>query len=82
MDLGAPEIILIMIVMFFFFGAKKIPDIMKGLGTGLREFRKAARGVQDEMGREIEQAEKSDESSNATHLPAASAKDKQNESQS
>ncbi|MCX6143019.1 MAG: twin-arginine translocase TatA/TatE family subunit [Ignavibacteriales bacterium] len=37
MNLGAPEIILIMIVLFFFFGAHKIPELMKELGTGLRD---------------------------------------------
>jgi sec-independent protein translocase protein TatA len=53
MNLGAPEIILIMVVIFFFFGAKKIPEIMKGLGTGLREFKKAARDVQEEVEKEV-----------------------------
>ena len=63
MNLGAPEIILIMIVMFFFFGANKIPELMKGLGTGLREFKKAARDIQDDIEKDVKQIEtkKSDE---------------------
>jgi sec-independent protein translocase protein TatA len=55
MNLGAPEIILIMIVMFFFFGANKIPELMKGLGTGLREFKKAAREIQDNIEKDVKQ---------------------------
>jgi sec-independent protein translocase protein TatA len=55
MNLGAPEIILIMIVMFFFFGANKIPELMKGLGTGLREFKKAAREIQDDIEKDVKQ---------------------------
>jgi sec-independent protein translocase protein TatA len=55
MNLGAPEIILIMIVMFFFFGANKIPEIMKGLGTGLREFKKASQGITDAIEKEVKQ---------------------------
>ena len=65
MNLGAPEIILIMIVMFFFFGANKIPEMMKGLGTGLREFKKAAREIQDDVEKDVKQIDtkKSDEES-------------------
>ena len=51
-NLGGPEIILILLVVFVFFGAKKIPDIAKGLGDGIREFRKAARDVQSEVEKE------------------------------
>ena len=63
MNLGAPEIILVMIVMFFFFGANKIPELMKGLGTGLREFKKAAREIQDDIEKDVKQidAKKSDD---------------------
>ncbi len=57
MDLGAPEILLIIVVMFFFFGAKKIPEMMRGLGTGLREFRKAAREIQEDVEKEVKQLE-------------------------
>jgi sec-independent protein translocase protein TatA len=55
MNLGAPEIILVMIVVFFFFGANKIPELMKGLGTGLREFKKAAREIQDDIEKDVKQ---------------------------
>jgi sec-independent protein translocase protein TatA len=54
-SLGTGEIILIVLVVLIFFGAKKIPDLAAGLGKGLREFRKAAREVQDEMEKPAEQ---------------------------
>ena len=47
-NLGGPEIILIILVIVVFFGAKKIPNIAKGLGEGIREFRKAIRDGQAE----------------------------------
>ena len=42
-NLGTGEIILILLIVLIFFGAKKIPELAQGLGKGLREFRKAAR---------------------------------------
>ena len=60
-NIGGPEIILILLVVFVFFGAKKIPEIAKGLGEGKREFRKAARDVQTEIEKETNKPdEKSD----------------------
>jgi sec-independent protein translocase protein TatA len=48
-NLGAPEILVIALVVLVLFGAKKIPEFMQGLGKGVREFRKAARDIQDEI---------------------------------
>ncbi len=48
MNLGAPEIILIILVIVIFFGAKKIPELAQGLGKGIREFRKAAREIEED----------------------------------
>lgn len=39
---GGSEWILILLVIVFLFGAKKIPELMKGLGSGVKEFKKAA----------------------------------------
>ena len=41
--LGWPEIIVLLVVMMLLFGAKKLPDLMKGLGSGIKEFKKANR---------------------------------------
>ncbi len=48
MKLGATEIILILAVVLLLFGGKKIPELMKGLGKGIREFKDASNGKSDE----------------------------------
>lgn len=48
-NLGVPEILLILLFVLIFFGAKKIPDLAQGLGKGIREFRKAAREIEDDV---------------------------------
>jgi sec-independent protein translocase protein TatA len=47
--LGTGEIIGILVIVLLLFGARKIPELMKGLGTGIKEFKKASREVQDEL---------------------------------
>ncbi len=47
-NIGTSELILILLVLFLFFGAKKIPEIAQGLGKGIREFRKASREFQED----------------------------------
>jgi len=41
MGIGAQELLLILLIVVVIFGAKKIPELMKGLGNGIREFKKA-----------------------------------------
>jgi len=48
-NIGWGELLLIIGFIVVFFGAKKIPEIAKGLGSGIREFRKAARDIQDDI---------------------------------
>ena len=43
------EIVLIMAVVLVLFGAKKLPELARGLGTGIKEFKKATRDVTDEL---------------------------------
>ncbi|MFI5253322.1 MAG: twin-arginine translocase TatA/TatE family subunit [Bacteroidota bacterium] len=52
-NLGTPEILLILLVILVLFGAKKIPDLMQGLGKGVKEFRKASRDIQNEIEHEV-----------------------------
>jgi sec-independent protein translocase protein TatA len=47
--LGGWEIILILAVVLILFGAKKLPELAKGLGSGIKEFKKATREVTDEI---------------------------------
>ena len=56
-NIGGPELLLILVVIFLFFGAKKIPEIAKGLGQGIREFRKATRDIQEGVDKEVKQIE-------------------------
>jgi len=48
-NLGATEIILIVLAILILFGAKKIPELAQGIGKGMREFRKAVRDVEDDI---------------------------------
>jgi sec-independent protein translocase protein TatA len=56
-NIGGSELLVILFVVFIFFGPKKLPEIGKGLGKGISEFRKAMRGIQSD----IENAVKPDE---------------------
>jgi sec-independent protein translocase protein TatA len=48
-NLGMQEILIIGLFVLIFFGAKKIPDFMKGLGKGVREFKDAVKDVKKEV---------------------------------
>jgi sec-independent protein translocase protein TatA len=48
-NLGGGEIILILALVLILFGAKKLPELAKGLGSGIKEFKKATREVTDEI---------------------------------
>ncbi|MDR0836029.1 MAG: twin-arginine translocase TatA/TatE family subunit [Tannerella sp.] len=47
--LGTPEIVIIAIVVLLLFGGKKIPELMKGLGKGIKNFKEGVKGVEDEI---------------------------------
>jgi sec-independent protein translocase protein TatA len=53
--LGGWEIVLILAVALILFGAKKLPELAKGLGQGIREFKKATREVTDEVHNAMEE---------------------------
>lgn len=42
---GLPQIIVILVVVLLLFGGKKIPELMKGVGQGIKEFKNAAKDV-------------------------------------
>jgi sec-independent protein translocase protein TatA len=66
-NLGGGEIILILALVLILFGAKKLPELAKGLGTGIKEFKKATRDVSEEMHSAMEETPPPPKS-----LPAAS----------
>ncbi len=48
-NLGVPELLIILLLILVFFGAKKIPEMAQGLGKGIREFKKATREIEDNI---------------------------------
>jgi sec-independent protein translocase protein TatA len=58
--LGGSEILLIAFVVLLLFGGNKIPELMRGLGRGIREFNSAKNSVEDEIRQGIRDAEKTD----------------------
>jgi len=50
-DIGGSELILIMVVILIFFGANKIPELARGLGKGIREFKDASSEIRNEFER-------------------------------
>ncbi len=62
MSLGFPEILIIFFLIVLLFGAKKLPELARGLGKGLREFKQATREpLEDETRPEIEPSSPSQE---------------------
>jgi len=45
MKFGVWEIVLVLVVILIFFGGKKIPELMRGLGRGMKEFKDASKGI-------------------------------------
>ncbi len=52
--LGAGEMVFIGVILLLFFGANKIPELMKGLGKGIKEFKDASKEVKDSLEKSIE----------------------------
>ena len=52
MHLGLPEITLIALVVLLLFGGKKIPELMRGLGKGVKSFKDGMNGAEEEQSKE------------------------------
>jgi sec-independent protein translocase protein TatA len=76
-SIGGPELIIALVIILLLFGAKRIPELAKGLGTGMREFRKGSRGeyeVKDEKEKNEELAAGEDKTeARAKDAPAEDA---------
>lgn len=57
MNIGAPEIIIIALVILLIFGGKKIPELMKGLGKGVRNFKEGMKDIDDEINKDTDKKE-------------------------
>ena len=60
-SIGMPELLIILLVVLLLFGAKRLPELARGLGKGIREFKDATKNVENEF-RELEEGEKKKES--------------------
>lgn len=70
-NLGGPDLILILVIVLLLFGAKRMPELARGLGKSLREFKKAAAEVQEQIQGAIEDDKPT--SPPATNQPAPAA---------
>ena len=57
-SLGTGEVLLIVFVIVVFFGGKKIPEMARVLGKGMREFKAAANNIQDEIQKSVTEIER------------------------
>ena len=53
--IGAPEIIFIVLIVLLLFGGKKIPELMKGLGKGVKMFKQGMNDVEEEVKRPLDE---------------------------
>lgn len=56
-SLGGPEMVMIFVIVLVLFGGKKLPEFARGMGKSIREFKKAAAGVEEEFKRALEEDE-------------------------
>ena len=63
--IGGPEIIVILLLVLVLFGGKKIPELMKGLGKGVKEYKKAMNGIEEEVNNMTEEPLKQENKPNA-----------------
>ena len=60
-NLGTGELVLIVLVVLLLFGGKKIPELMRGMGKGVRSFKDGMREVEDELKKPLDDDAKSDD---------------------
>ncbi|MGE0638481.1 MAG: twin-arginine translocase TatA/TatE family subunit [Bacteroidia bacterium] len=58
LDIGGGELVLILLVIVMFFGADKIPEMARGLGKGMRQFKDATGSIQREIEKSIHESER------------------------
>lgn len=65
-NLGGPDLIIILLIILVLFGAKKLPELAKGMGSAIKEFQKA----KDDFNDELHTAGKTDEAKPDVRTPA------------
>lgn len=64
MNFGLPEILLIALVVLLLFGGKKIPELMKGLGKGVKSFKDGVNGIENEINAPLQDKKEETKKSN------------------
>ena len=64
MGLGTTELLLIALVILLLFGGKKIPELMKGLGKGVKSFKDGMEGMEEELKKPSDKTPPSDQTEN------------------
>ena len=67
---GGPELIILLVIILLLFGAKRIPELAKGLGSGVREFRQGVRGDEEKKDEELAAGKDEDGSRTQEEEPA------------
>ena len=57
MNMGWPEITIVVVIFILLFGAKKLPELARGVGKSIKEFKKATSNIEDEVRSAIEEDE-------------------------
>lgn len=68
--IGGPELMMIMFIVLLLFGAERLPGLARGIGKSMREFKKAASGVEEEVRRAMAEPEEPLPKKFPTHPPA------------
>lgn len=61
MNFGASEIIIIALIILLLFGGKKIPELMKGIGKGVSNFKKGLNDIEDEIKKPVDEPTKKED---------------------
>ena len=64
MNLGLPDILLIALVVLLLFGGKKIPELMKGLGKGVKSFKDGVNGIENDINAPLQDKKEETKKSN------------------
>jgi len=54
LDVGGPEVLLILMLVLLLFGSKRMPEVARGMGKAIREFKKATGGLEEELRRAMD----------------------------
>jgi sec-independent protein translocase protein TatA len=71
--LGGPEMVLIFVIVLVLFGGQKLPEFARGMGKSIREFKKAAAGVEEEFKRALDEDERKTTAAKLAAAPAEPA---------